>query len=190
MKKLTVALIACFSMVAGVFAAEQESAQQAPEAADTFQRTETRKIEPVPFAIGGEETIDVIGLRLSAWNTCHDLTGVDLAIGGEAQNAYGLQLALLRNKVRDRAGALQIALLGVNEAFHLDGVQLALLWNDTSVMRSAQIGLLNTSHDMRGLQIGLINTTNTSYGYQIGLINVIKGSTVPFFPIINFQLED
>jgi hypothetical protein len=25
------------------------------------------------------------------------------------------------------------------------------------------------------------------YGYQIGLINVIKGSRVPFFPIINFM---
>ncbi len=190
MKKLTVALVACFSMVAGVFAAESQGADQVPGEGDTFQRTETRTVTPVPIAFGGEETIDVVGLRLSAWNTCHDITGVDLAIIGEAQNAYGLQLALLRNKVRDRAGAVQIAVIGVNEAFHLDGVQLALFWNDAAVMRGGQIGLMNTANDMRGVQLGLINVTNVSYGYQFGLINVIKGSTVPFFPIINFQLED
>ncbi len=189
MKKLTVALFACFSMVAGVFAAEQQTVVQAPETADSFQRTETRTVTPVPIAFGGEETIDVVGLRLSAWNVCHDITGVDLSIGGEAQNAYGLQVALVRNKVRDRAGALQIA-IGANEAFQLEGVQIALFWNDATVLRGGQLGLLNTANDMRGVQVGLINTTNTSYGYQFGLINVIKGSKVPFFPLINFQLED
>ena len=190
MKKLIVAMIACFSVAAGAFAAEPQESEQQAEPVDTFQKTETRTIEPVIFALGGGDTIDVIGLRLSAWNTCHDITGLDLAIGGEAQNAYGLQLALIRNKVRDRAGACQIALLGWNETFHLDGVQIALFWNGATVARGFQIGLINSTYDLRGLQIGLINAANTTYGYQIGLINVIKGSKVPFFPGINFQLAE
>ena len=186
MKKLTVALIACFSVLSGVFAAEAE-ATPAPE--QPFQKTETRTVTPVPFALGGSETIDVIGLRLTAWQTCHNVTGLDLGIGGEAQNAYGLQLALVRNKVRDVAGACQMA-FGWNEATELAGVQFSLLWNDAMLVRGAQIGILNSTMDLRGFQIGLINSAEMTYGYQIGLINVIKSSKVPFFPFINFQFAE
>ena len=189
MKKSIVALFACLSLAAGAYAQEAAEAtnpeQQKPAQP---QRVESRTIETVPFAFGGEETVDIVGLRLSAWNKCNDITGLDLAIGGEAVNAYGLQLALVRNKVIDRAGALQIA-LGWNDAGNLSGMQVALLSNRASIAKGLQVGLLlNSADDMRGVQIGLINTTNTIYGYQIGLINVIKSSPVTFFPIINFML--
>ncbi len=184
MKKLSVALFACFSLVAGVFAQEKQNAQE-----EAYQRQENRTISPVVFAFSGDDTIDIIGLRLSVWGSCHNLTGMDLSIGGEAQNAYGLQLALLRNKVKDVAGALQVALL-INSATELAGGQISLFWNETLLARGFQIGLVNSTHDLRGLQIGLVNSAETTYGYQIGLINVIKGSTVPFFPGINFQFAE
>lgn len=183
MKKLTLAFLACFSVVACAVA--QDAAASAPH-----KRVETRTVEKVPFSFCGSDTIDIVGLRLTAWGKCHDITGLDLSIGGtEAQNAYGLQIALVRNKVHDVAGAAQIT-LGANSATELSGIQLGLLWNEALVMRGLQAGLVNIAGDVRGLQIGLLNTTDIIYGYQIGLINVIKGSKVPFLPIINFQFVE
>lgn len=178
MKKLIVALFASVTLAAGAFA--QEAAAAKPE----IQRTETRTIAPVWFALQGDNTIDIVGLRLSAWSTCQNLTGLDLAIGGEATNAYGVQLALIRNKVIDTAGALQVA-IGANSAGVLAGAQISLL-NEAIVAKGLQLGLINSAYDVRGFQIGLLNNTDMIYGFQIGLINVIKGSKVPFMPIINF----
>lgn len=182
MKKLIVALFASMTFAAGAFA------QEAAPASTTIQRVETRTLSPVVFSLQGDDTIDIIGLRLSAWGTCQNLTGVDLAIGGEATNAYGLQLALVRNKVIDTAGALQVA-IGKNSAGTLAGAQLGL-YNEAIVAKGVQVGLINSTADVRGFQIGLLNSTNSIYGYQIGLINVIKGSKVPFFPIVNFMFSE
>jgi len=178
MKKCLLAFLASFLVLPVLLAQEQQEATTTAE----LQREETRTISPVMLAFGGDSTIDIIGLRLGIWGHCHDLTGLDLSIGGEAQNAYGLQIALIRNRVNDVAGTLQIA-VGWNVAQELSGVQIAPFWNESLVMR-------NSTSDMRGLQIGLINAADTTYGYQIGLINVIKGSRVPFFPGINFQFTE
>lgn len=180
MKKMIVALFASVTLSVGAFAQET---QPAPGA----QRVETRTISPVVFSLQGDDTIDIIGLRLSAWGTCQNLTGLDLAICGEATNAYGLQLAIIRNKVIDTAGALQVA-LAMNEAGTLTGAQIAA-YNEAIVAKGLQVGLINNSHDVRGFQVGLVNTTDMIYGYQIGLINVIKGSPIPFLPVINFMLS-
>lgn len=189
MKRLFVAFLATLSFAVGAFAQEAAETTAPVEKKPLPERVETRTIEPVCLALGGEETIDIIGLRLSAWGRCHDLTGLDLSIGGtEAENAYGVQLALLRNKVINNAGALQVAIFS-NTAGVMSGMQVSL-WNDAIVAKGFQLGLINSASDVRGLQIGLLNTTNSIYGYQIGLINVIKSSPVPFFPIINFFPSD
>ena len=178
MKKLIVALLASVTLTTGAFA--QADAATKPDYLEP--------ITPVACLWEGDEFVDVIGLRLSAWSTCQDMTGIDLAIGGEATNAYGLQLALVRNKVVDKASSLQLA-IGSNSAGTLAGVQVALL-NKAIVAKGVQVGLVNQASDARGLQIGLVNTTDIIYGYQIGLINVIKGSALPCFPLINFMLFD
>jgi hypothetical protein len=178
MKKMIVALLASVTLTAGVFA-QAEVAEDAPR---------MTTYSPIACFAQGDELADVVGLRLSAWSTCQNMTGLDLAIGGEATNAYGLQLALVRNKVIDTAGAVQLALVS-NYAGKLAGVQMSLL-NDAIVAKGVQLGLVNQASDVRGLQLGLINTTDIIYGYQLGLINVIKGSALPCFPIINFMLFD
>ena len=192
MKKPIVALFACLTLAAGAFAQQQEGApaeQQAAAAAPAQpERVETRPIEPGWFALPGDEPIALVGLRLGGWGKCQNLTGLDLSIGGEAVNAYGLQIALVRNKVVDRAGALQIA-IGANSAGELTGMQVGLI-NEAIVGKGLQVGLVNSTNDMRGVQIGLINNTDAIYGYQIGLINIIRSSAVSFFPILNFTLED
>ena len=189
MKKSIVALFACLSLATGAYAQEAaETTQPEQQKPAQPQRVESRTIETVPFAFGGEETIDIVGLRLSAWGKCNDITGLDLAIGGEAANAHGLQPAPGRNKGIGRAGVLQPA-LGWDEAGEPPrkcGVRRS---NHADIAKGLQVGLLlNSADDMRGVQIGLVNTANTIYGYQIGLINVIKSSPVTFLPIINFML--
>lgn len=187
MKKSFVALFACLSLAAGAYAQDAAEAQPAQQQQPAqLQRVETRTIEPVWFALQGNETIDVVGIRLSAWGKANDITGLDLSICGDAVNAYGLQIALGSNEVIDRAGALQIA-IGANYAGSLSGMQIGLL-NESVAAKGFQIGLLNASDDVRGLQIGLLNTTNSIYGFQIGVINIIKSSPVTFFPILNTVL--
>ncbi len=190
MKKVAFAFLACFCFVAVASAEEDQSTVATPQP-QPFTRVETRETVPVHLAIGVDENdryIDIIGLRMSIWGKCHDLTGVDLSIGAEAQNMYGLQVSLLRNKVNDRAGAFQLALFS-NSAPYMTGVQLSAV-NTSVVAKGLQLGLVNASSDVRGFQIGLVNSTDIIYGYQIGLINVIKGSAVPFFPIVNFQFTE
>lgn len=187
MKKLYVALIACLS--ATIAFCETENTKEVPETIPELKRVETRQVEYTNFALGGEDYIDVVGLRLAFVGRCHDLTGLDLSIAGQAQNAYGLQLALLRNKVYDRAEALQIAIFN-NSADRLDGVQVSLV-NDTSVARGLQVGLVNIGDDFTGFQLGAINTTNTMEGYQVGIINVIKSSNwFSTLPILNIGFRD
>ena len=48
-----------------------------------------------------------------------------------------------------------------------------------------QVGLLNLSDEFYGIQIGLVNRADLMRGIQIGLINVIRGSPLPFMPIVN-----
>lgn len=186
MKKSIVALFACLSLTVCAFAQEAEAAAAEQQKPAQPTRAETRTISPVWFALQGDETVDIVGLRLGVWGKCNDLTGVDLSIAGEAVNAYGLQLALVRNRVIDRAGALQIA-IGANSAGELSGMQVGLL-NEATIAKGLQVGLVNATSDIRGVQIGLINSTDSIYGYQIGLINVIRSSPVTFFPILNFML--
>ncbi len=178
MKKMLVALFAVASLVGATYANETKAEGE-------YQRVETRTVTPVVFSVHGKQTIDIIGMRLGVWGACHNVTGLDLMLGGgEAVNAYGLQVSLLRNKVIDRAGALQVA-IGYNSAGTLSGAQVSL-YNQAIVAKGVQVGLINAANDVRGLQIGLVNTTDAIYGYQIGIINVIKSSPTPFFPIINF----
>jgi hypothetical protein len=182
MKKLCVALMACLS-AAVAFCNEAVAEESAPAPAE-LKRIETRKVDYVNFAFSGEDYIDIVGLRLTFMGRCNDITGLDLSVAGEAQNAYGLQAALARNKVYDRAEALQVAIFN-NSANRLDGAQLSLV-NDTSFGRGVQVGLVNIADDFTGVQLGLINATNTMEGYQFGAINVIKSSEwFSFLPLIN-----
>ncbi len=175
MKRIAVVLLMCAMMVVSAFA-------QAP-------KSDVKVCSPINVAMDGDPEMDVVGLRLSGWAKCRQFTGLDLGIGGQSLDAYGLQIALLRNKVLDKAGAMQLA-IGMNSAADMSGIQLAL-WNEATLLTGIQLGLFNTSSDVYGLQLGLINVTDTIYGFQFGLINIIRSSPYfPFFPILNTVLVD
>jgi hypothetical protein len=129
---------------------------------------------------------DVAGLRVGIPYGVNDaITGVDVGLWGKSDYAWALQVNVLHNKVRDEMGGIQVSAL--NDAGHLVGLQVGL-WNSAPSMEGIQIGLLNLADEAEGFQIGLVNRTELMHGYQIGLINVIRESSVPFAPLINFQL--
>ncbi len=176
MKKIAFVLLMC-TVVASVV-----SAQQA--------RPLESACSPINLALTGDPTQDVTGLRLGVWAKCRQFTGLDLnLLGGQSLDAYGLQIALVQNKVLDRAGAFQLA-IGKNDAADMHGIQIAL-WNNASLLAGFQVGLFNSASDARGLQIGLLNVTDSIYGFQIGLLNIIRTSPIfPCFPIINTVLVE
>jgi opacity protein-like surface antigen len=140
---------------------------------------------PVWFAFNDVEDIDVIGLRLTMpAGYCEQVTGLDLGLIGRSQYFNGIQINLLRNDVKDALAGFQIG--GYNSAGLGDMVGLqAGLWNEAKTMYGVQAGLINLADYADGFQIGLINRTEDMYGFQIGLVNVIRGSEVPFCPIVN-----
>lgn len=138
----------------------------------------------VAFRTQKEGTIDVAGLRLNLPRGYNDsVTGLDLGVIGESAYMWGLQINLLANLVKDRAGAMQISLYNDVDG-KLTGMQVGG-WNNARCGEGLQVGLLNLSDEYYGIQIGLINRANYLSGFQVGFINVIRGSPVPFMPIIN-----
>lgn len=140
---------------------------------------------PVWCAFNDTEDIDVVGLRLNLPSGyCEQVTGLDLGLIGRSQYFYGIQINLLRNDVRDTLAGFQIG--GYNSAGlgDLSGLQLGL-WNESKSMYGLQAGLVNLADFCNGFQIGLVNRSEDMYGFQVGLINVIRGSEVPFCPLIN-----
>ncbi len=129
---------------------------------------------------------DVAGLRVGIPYGVNDsVTGLDVGLWGKSDYAWALQVNVLHNKVRDEMGGIQVSAL--NDAGHLAGIQIGL-WNCAPSMDGMQLGLLNLADEAEGFQIGLVNRAELLHGYQIGLFNIIRESSVPFAPFINFQL--
>ena len=141
---------------------------------------------PVWFAWGGEDDVDIVGLRMSVGGRCEQVTGLDLGLIGRSRYFNGVQINLLRCDVEDALAGWQISLgynsVGMGKCL---GLQTGL-WNESwATFHGLQVGLVNLTSYASGVQVGLINRADDLHGYQIGLINVIRNSTVPFFPIIN-----
>jgi hypothetical protein len=148
----------------------------------------TEKVDwPVWFAFNDVEDIDVVGLRVNLFSgECEQVTGLDLGFIGRSRYYNGLQLNLFINSVEDELAGWQLS-LGYNEAGSASPLSAQFgLWNQAQSMSGIQCGLVNLADYSRGIQVGLINRTEEMHGYQVGLINIIRGSEVPFMPILNF----
>lgn len=182
-KMLSLALIAVLAMSAY---AEEEKVENAPKAIPREQSA----IWPSPLAIcQWPNSPDVIGIRLTIpFSTCQDsITGFDLGLWGESNYFEGLQVNVIRNKVRDYAAGFQVGLYNSVGRGDLCGAQVGL-WNETQGAQGLQLGLINVAGSYEGFQVGIINRAETAYGFQVGLINIIRDSDVPFMPIVNIGL--
>ena len=131
-------------------------------------------------------TPDLVGLRLTIpFSTRQEcVTGIDLGLWGVCKDFEGIQLNLLRSKVRDTFGGIQFSLYNSVNRGDLFGIQVGL-WNEAYSFRGVQAGLVNVTGDAQGFQVGLINRAESLYGFQIGLINVIRDAEIPVFPVLN-----
>ena len=83
---------------------------------------------------------------------------------------YGLAVAGLGSTVREDMWGWQIA-AGATFARRVHGLQTAIF---------------NMTSDLRGAQIGLVNWSSTcSAGFQVGLVNIIADNQIPFIPFVN-----
>ncbi len=175
------------------------------------QRLPPAGISPIAISIVTpaqfpSEVYDIVGLRLNLFTgthnnvgfldigvlankVCGDLTGIQLCgIWNEVdQRANAIQLAGIANSVKGDMVGLQISTVANYNlpTANMNGFQIACV-NTVGGLHGFQVGLYNETEELYGLQIGLVNMTQNCNGLQIGLINVIKDSTVPFMPILNF----
>ncbi len=140
---------------------------------------------PVWFAFNDVEDVDVVGLRLTLPSgQCEQVSGMDLGLIGRSQYYNGIQINLLRNDVKDELSGWQIGLYNTAGRCDVCGLQTGL-WNESQTVFGFQVGLVNLADYAKGFQVGLINRSETLYGYQLGLINIIRGSELPFCPLLN-----
>jgi hypothetical protein len=141
---------------------------------------------PVWFAFNGSEDIDVVGLRVNLpAGKCEQVTGIDIGLIGRSQYFNGIQLNLFRNEVTEALMGWQIGCYNSTLVGDALGLQTGL-WNEAQTIYGVQFGLVNLADYAEGFQIGLINRVEDMHGFQIGLINIIRSSTVPFCPIVNY----
>lgn len=140
---------------------------------------------PVWFAFNDTEDVDVVGLRLTLPSgKCEQVNGMDLGLIGRSRYFNGFQINLLRNDVTDTLAGWQVG--GYNSAGNADALGLQTgLWNEAQSLSGFQVGLVNLADYCQGFQVGLINRVEDMHGYQVGLVNIIRGSDVPFMPIVN-----
>lgn len=133
----------------------------------------------------------------------HDVWGIDVGLLGNevSDDLEGVQFAGLFNRIGRSDGAWQAAgilnrcegdFCGLQTAGALnwtdgavEGMQIALV-NRATDLSGLQLGLYNAIDRGSGVQIGVVNAARVLNGLQIGLVNVIRESTVPFFPVVNF----
>lgn len=158
----------------------------------------------VPAVQIPSEDWSVAGLRIDLLvGRNRDVRGLDVGLlGNEVEvDLEGIQLAGLFNRIGRSDGAWQSAgilnrcegdFYGLQTAGILnwtdgavEGVQIALV-NRATELSGLQVGLYNAVDRGSGVQIGIVNAARVLDGLQIGLVNVIRDSSVPFFPVVNF----
>lgn len=142
---------------------------------------------PVVFAFCEiPDTPDIVGLRLTIpFSTKQEsVTGIDLGLWGSCRYFEGLQLNLVRNKVADSMGGVQLGCYNSVNRGDFFGLQVGL-WNEANCLRGVQVGLFNVMGDGVGFQFGLINRAEDLHGYQVGLVNVIRAAEISVLPVLN-----
>ena len=142
----------------------------------------------------GEETADVLGLRLGlpyashnnvegvdlalfATDTAGDFTGLQLAgfYNGVGHTMRGVQAAGLINDVKGDVLGIQLAGLANRAGGFAEGLQIAGIANlgrDMPGLVGGQLSVFyNSANRLEGVQIGLLNYAGDVQGAQIGFIN-------------------
>ena len=181
------AMVLAAGVALSLSAQEAESANAAPQAEKIERGSRESAVWPACVALcQWPRSPDLVGLRLTIpFSTSQEnVTGFDVGFWGESEYFEGVQLNLLRNKVRDGAAAFQVGLYNSVGRGDFLGVQ-AGLWNEALYMRGIQAGLVNIVGGAEGFQVGVINRAETLHGFQVGVINIIRDAEMQFMPVLN-----
>jgi len=118
---------------------------------------------------------------------------------------YGMSLGLPASYSNDKntfVGGLDIAILFsqtivkgaqisiLNMGENSIGAQIALANAKVSKFKGAQVGAYNEYTASKGFQMGVINKADSSSrGVQVGLVNFMDGGLFPVFPFFNFNCK-
>lgn len=158
----------------------------------------------IPPAQFPSEGYDIYGIRISLFVGAHrDVGFIDVGTLGSiaSGNLSGVQVSGIYNRIGESDGAIEIA--GFLNYCERDfaGLQVSTFANTVlGDLQGLQIALANTAADFSGLQVGVINRVERGFGLQIGLVNyayqleglqlglfnIIKDSSIPFMPVLNF----
>lgn len=105
------------------------------------------------------------GINLSASGTACDCTTNGIAAGFMGQVLF---------KINGISGVFFLNFAQVH-----NGIQMAVIGNESYKMKGVQTGAFNMGHHARGLQIGIMNTSNDLHGIQIGLWNINQKRKLP-----------
>lgn len=128
-------------------------------------------------AVFNMNNLEYYGLVVDAFQMNREFYGLSVdGLGNMTDKEMGgVSIAGLANVVGGEMYGVEIAGL-CNLAKESNGLQLALLYNQTSLLWGAQIGLVNVAFEC-------------DHGIQIGLINVIMDNQWPFIPIVNWYFD-
>ncbi len=144
---------------------------------------------------------DTDGIQLGLYNSAGRIRPLQIGGMNHTRSLVGVQLGLL-NRSETKAFGLQCCGFNTVDA-RLSGVQLGIY--NRAEQAFAQLGLLNSSDhnpviqlgglnlsdkNSEGVQFGLFNYTSGRATLQIGLLNFALKNFLPFFPIININLEE
>lgn len=157
----------------------------AQEAEESVEKAFELSLFPPVQIRGADEAIMV--LRLGLYNKNRWIKGLDLGIVNHTTDGI--------------SKALQVSVVGVNEA-DFSGYQVGVVnivrgefkgfhkgvYNEAGVGEGFQLGVFNRSRDFQGFQLGIVNWAENMHGIQVGLINIISGKeSLQFLPIVNWS---
>lgn len=135
-----------------------------------------------------EKSDSVYGLRIDLIHGCnYTVTGFDAGLLTTVNYLYGVQAAVICNRVNEDAWAIQVAGIG-NSVDDMYGIQLAGIYNFNADCTGIQVSgitninegdftglqagtLFNYCNEMKGIQFSLVNYSSESYGIQTGGLN-------------------
>jgi hypothetical protein len=126
-----------------------------------------------------EDADKVNGIQLGIGASAEQLHGISIGVLGVQADGWGIAASGLFTETGEHFTGVQVG--GMTNVWmtaecegcknDIDGVQIAVLMNDSTRTRGIQLGGFNHSREMRGIQIGIGNGGDKVQGIEVGIFN-------------------
>ena len=147
---------------------------------------------------------EILGIQFGLFNASELGNEIQYGLINRSSTMTGIQYGFW-NSIDTEFTGLQLGLINsdsMDSTVH--GIQFGYLYNSAGRVLGPQVGLYNVMNDcdfvqigainianrnVKGAQIGLYNSTNGKASFQIGLLNHAEKNTLPWFPLVNIDIE-